>query len=140
MKRIAIILVVALSSELAVADNFILVTSSKNPVAAVSKADLKEMCLGKKKQWDKGSIVQLLLQDEDSAALNWLASTIFDTSPKTLITKMRQEVFKGELQKPVRCASDAECADQAKALGGALTFVSAQMKLPDGTKAVALTP
>lgn len=140
MNRIAIILIVVLSAKLAAADSFVVITSSKNPVAAVSKAELKEMCLGKKKQWDKGGVVQLLMQDEDSPTVNWLASAIFDTSPKTLITKMRQEVFKGELQKPVRCNSDAECADQAKSIGGALTFVSAQAKLPEGTKAISLGP
>jgi hypothetical protein len=36
---------------------------------------------------------------------------VFDLSPKDLLTKMKQEIFRGELKKPIVVKSSEECID-----------------------------
>jgi len=140
MSKILAAFAALLFSTAALADEYILVTSASNPTASVTKTELKEMILGKQKAWKQGSIVHLLLQNDESKSTDWVASQLFGVGVKTLITKIRQEVFKGELAKPVSCNSDADCLEQAKSIGGALTFVAAAAKLPEGVKAVPIAP
>ena len=135
--RLAILAAVLLSGS-AYADDYILVTSGSNASTKVTKSDLKEMMLGKQKAWKGGGIVHLVMQSDDSKSTEWVSSQIFGVGAKTLITKIRQEVFKGELAKPVMCANDNECLEQAKNIGGALTFVAVGTKLPEGVKPVTI--
>ena len=46
-----------------------------------------------------GGVAQLVMSPEDAETTRWLSEKV-GVSPKLLLTKIRQEVFKGEMLKP----------------------------------------
>src|SRR5262249_6702690 len=57
------------------ADEFVLVRNAANPTAQVSANEVKDLYTGKRKQWENGAPVQVVLTGEDSPELGWLAQT-----------------------------------------------------------------
>ena len=108
------------------ADAFVLIRNAKNPTTAVSKAELKEMVVGQKKVWGKGAAVQVVLAPPGSAALGWLASSQLGVEEGTLMSKIKQEVFKGEMKKPITAASDKDCLAAVAGDPGGVGVVSAE--------------
>ena len=107
------------------ADDFVVIRNAKNTTTALSAADAKSMAIGKKKTWPGGAVVLMVLPAVDSPALGWFASTICGVSGSSLMAKIKQEVFKGELRKPVIAASPKEVIDAVAADDGAMGIVAA---------------
>jgi ABC-type phosphate transport system substrate-binding protein len=122
----------------AAAAEMIVIRNNKAEEKKLTKAELKEMLTGKTKFWKNGKAVQVVLGGEGSADSQWVAATVFGVGESAMITKMKQEVFKGELRKVVSCSGDDECAAQVKASEGGVGVVSAGAKLPAGVEAVAI--
>ena len=55
---------------------------------------------------------------------------------KTLLAKVRQQVFKGEMQKPTWVNSDAECAQSVASTDGAIGVVMPGVAIPAGADTV----
>jgi hypothetical protein len=129
---IALLLLCAASA--AVADEMVVIKNAKVGNAKLSKAELREVFTGKTKLWANGKVVQVALGGEGSPDLGWLAGSIFGVGESALITKIKQEVFKGEMKKPLSCAGDDECIAQVKGNEGGVAIVSAAAagKLPAG--------
>jgi hypothetical protein len=107
------------------AGSFVLVRNAKNGTSSVSRAELKDMAIGKRKVWSSGAAVQAVLAPAGSPELAWLAS-LLGVSDSTLMAKIRQEVFKGEMKKPITAATDQECANAVAGDPGAFGVVSAE--------------
>ncbi len=142
MNRMPKLLVLAsmLLATAARAEDMVAVRNAKVPTTSVSKTELRELLTGKTKQWPNGSLVQVVMGGEESPDVQWMASKIFGVGTVALVTKMKQEVFKGELKKPLSCTTDEECLALVKRTEGALAFVSAGTKLPAGVAPLAITP
>ncbi len=106
------------------AGGFVLVRNVKNSTSSVSRAELKDMAIGKRKVWGSGAAVQVVLGPPGSPELAWMAS-LLGVSDSTLMAKIRQEVFKGEMKKPITAANDQECAAAVSSDPGAFGVVSA---------------
>jgi hypothetical protein len=117
-----------------------LLRNAKNTTASISVADAKGMAIGKKKTWPGGAVVIMVLPPVGSPELGWFASTISGVSDSALMAKIKQEVFKGELRKPVIAASAKEVIDAVAADDGALGIVAASVAqaLPPSVATVAV--
>jgi hypothetical protein len=115
-------------------NDFTLVRNSNNASGRIARNDLKDMFIGRKKVWPQGPVVQAVLSPKGSPALKWLAETVLGVPEQVLTAKIRQEVFKGELHKPIVVASDGECLTAVANHPGAVGVIhtSAAKSLPAG--------
>jgi hypothetical protein len=122
------------------ADDYLLVRNAKNPTTRLAQNELRDMAVGKKKVWPHGEVVQLVLGASASAELEWFATVIVGVPEKTFRARVRQEVFKGEMRKPIIAANDRDCLIAVAADPGALGVVSAASakKLPPEVVLVAV--
>jgi hypothetical protein len=113
-------------------NQFVLIKNARNKSAAITKADAKDLFTGKRKLWSTGEVVQVVVRAGEGDGIQWLAEDVFGVSPRNLLTKIRQEVFKGEMAKPIIAASDDEIIKQVVSIGGAIGVIPAPVaaKLP----------
>ena len=107
------------------ADDFVLVRNASNPIDVLQPNDVKDVYTGKRKQWKNGGEVRVVLTGEDSPELIWLASTFFGVNTRALMSKIRQEVFKGEMNKPISSLKGQDTIEKIAANEGAIGVVSA---------------
>jgi ABC-type phosphate transport system substrate-binding protein len=128
------------SAETALADDFVIVRNAKNPAKSVSRSELKKLFTGQSKQWG-AAVTQTVLGEPDTPELAWLAGRVFGVSPKDLLTKIKQEIFRGEMKRPVMVHSSEDCATAVQKSEGGIGVVTgaAAKSLPAGVAVTALT-
>ena len=119
------------------ADDFVLVRNAKTASDKVTAEEAKDMFLGKAKSWKKGGPVQVVLPAKGSPELAWLAG-LFGVPESTLLSKIKQEVFKGELRKPIDASDEGALLQAVGKTDGALGVASSSASLPAGVASVAL--
>ena len=124
MRRIAFLVLVVVGGS-AWADEFVLVRNASNPIDLLQANEVKDLYTGKRKQWQNGGAVRVVLTGEDSRELIWLASTFFGVNTRALMSKIRQEVFKGEMTKPISAMKDQDTIEKIAANASAIGVVSA---------------
>jgi hypothetical protein len=131
---------VAWPLRLALAVEFVLIHNAKTGTNSVTKSELKDMAIGRKKAWPSGAPVQLVLQSVGTPEMKWFALYAAGISDDTLASKMKQEVFKGELRRPINVSSDKSCLSAVANDPGAVGVVSAETakSLPDGVAVLAV--
>ncbi len=119
------------------ADGFVFVHNAANPIHSLNKDAAKKAFTGQTKEWANGTMVQIVLPKKGSPEMKWLAESVFGISEDLLLSKIKQETFKGELRKPVVADSASECVEQIKGNAGAIGVVSADAAktLPSGVAA-----
>ena len=106
-------------------EDFVVIRNAKNPTTSITPAQAKEMAIGKRKVWPHGAVVGLVLTQVGSPELSWFASTVCGVADGALMAKIKQEVFKGELRKPVIVGSSNDVLTAVAADEGALGIVRA---------------
>lgn len=120
----------------AAAADGMLVCNAKNSSTKLTHAQLRELVIGQAKQWPSGKMFQLVLGADDSGPLEWFAQTHFAVPAKTLLGKIRQEFFKGELRRPISATDDDDAIAKVNANEGSLAIVRAGAVLPKSVVAV----
>jgi len=115
------------STRTAWADDFVLIRNAKNLSSSVTPAQAKEMAIGKRKIWPQGAVVEMVLTQVGSPELAWFAATVCGVKDSALMSKIKQEVFKGELRKPVITGSDKDVISAVAADEGAFGIVKADV-------------
>jgi hypothetical protein len=133
--RAALVLTVVAASRPASAGGFLMLVNRANPVASISRADLKRTISGAIKQWDNGAVVQLGVIAGDVPETQYLAS-LLDMTPRDLMARIQEQVFKGELRRPVLLRSSADCAAFARSKAGALCVAAEGEPIPPEARAV----
>ena len=130
-----------LISSAARADNYVFLRNAKNPVPVLSRAEVRKLFTGRSKLWSSGKVFQAVIGEIETPEFVWLANAIFDMSPKDLLTKMKQEIFRGEMKRPLVVKSSAECIDVVAKTENALCVADAQSarSLPPGVEPIPLT-
>jgi hypothetical protein len=115
----------------AVAD-FTFVKNVKNPTAQVGREDVKSLFTGKTRSWKGGLEVVPILAPSDSAELKWLCEDVMGATVELVLSKIKQQIFKGEMKKPPVAGSAQECiAAVEKEPGGiCVVDVAATRSLP----------
>jgi hypothetical protein len=130
-----------LVSSIARADNFVFVRNARNPVGSLSRAEVRKLFTGRSKQWSSGKVFQGVIGELDSAEFVWLSTVIFGMTPKDLLTKMKQEIFRGEMKRPIVVKSSEECIEVVQKTETALcvTTQASARSLPPEVETVMLT-
>jgi ABC-type phosphate transport system substrate-binding protein len=115
--------VVGASAASAAADGFVLIGNAQTAVVSLSRAEVKALYTGKSKTLG-GSAVVVVIRPEQDAPFTQFVDQLFGIPTKTLLLKIHQEVFKGEMTKPFRAASDDEVVQHVGSSPGTLGVVS----------------
>jgi len=112
------------------ADDFVLIHNAGNEVTSIQKDDLFKVYTGETKLLG-GSVVQTVIGTESSGELAWLAGR-FDMRSKDLLSRIKQQVFSGEMRRPVvaKTTDEAFAAVQSNRGGVAVVPASAAAALP----------
>lgn len=109
----------------AAADSFVLIRNAKASTRRLTHAEVKALYTGKAKTFSNEAAV-VVIMPEDNEAFDVFAHNIFGVSTKTLISKIKKEVFKGEMSKPLKAVSDDEVIKHVGSSPGAIGVVSAR--------------
>ena len=141
--RVGIVVALALSfhGARASAGDFVFLKNAQNDTASASKADLKDLFTGKTGSWKNGTKAEIGLGAGGSPELQWVAQELIGASEDILGAKIKQEVFKGEMKKPVTVGSAADCIALVKKSAGGVCAVdaTAAKALPDGVTVLKYT-
>jgi hypothetical protein len=122
----------------AVADGgFVVLVNQHNDVSSLSRLELKRVATGGTKQWDNGAVVQVGIIPSDVPETQYLAS-LLEMSPRDLLSRIEEQVFKGEMRRPAVLHSSAECVAFARAVPGAVCVASAQAPVPPEARVVTI--
>jgi ABC-type phosphate transport system substrate-binding protein len=114
----------AASPARAAADGFALVCNAKAATSSLSKADVRAIFTGKAKTF-AGNAVVVVVRGEDDVPFGKFVDQVFGIPTPALLSKIKQEVFKGEMTKPVKAASDDEVVQAVTNSPGVIGVVSA---------------
>jgi len=119
---------------------FVVVRNAKNATAKLAKDAIKGVFSGRTKTWPGGETIILVIGTEDSAAMQWLAGSILGVSAKTYLTKIKQDVFKGDLPHPLSANDDAVTLKRVLSGSGVVGLISdgAAGSLPAGVLVIAI--
>jgi ABC-type phosphate transport system substrate-binding protein len=136
---VAVLGVVAAAPLSAAGDGFALIGNAKVGTQSQSKAEVRALYTGKAKTLD-GNAVLVVVRGEDDAVFVGFVDQVFGIPTRALLSKIKQEVFKGEMPKPVKAASDDEVVQAVAASPGAIGVVSADAAghLPKTVKVIAV--
>ena len=139
LAALALVLLVA-SRPARADDGLVLIRNAKNPTASLSVAAAAKLFTGRTKVWSDGSVVQPVLLDGGSKEFKWLAGRVFGIAPRELLSKMKQEVFRGEMRRPIVVSASADCAAAVARKAGAIGVVDAATAkaLPAGVAIIKL--
>ncbi len=108
---------------------FVVLCNKAKDVKALTKAEVQKVFSGGTKQWSGGAIVQVGIIPGEAPETQYLAS-LFDTTPRALLQRLQEQVFKGEMKRPVVLRSSADCAALARSSAGAVCIASAATPVP----------
>jgi hypothetical protein len=119
---------------------FIVVRNAKNATAKLPRDAVKGVFSGKTKSWPGGETIILVIGTEDSPAMQWLADAVLGVSAKTYLSKIKQDVFKGDLPKPLSANDDAATIKRVLSGPGVVGLVSdaAAKSLPPEVQIIAV--
>jgi len=123
------------------ADGFVFVGNARNQVPTISRAEVRKLFTGQVKQWRSGRVFQAVIGEPDSPELAWLASSLFGISARDLLTRIKQEIFRGEMKRPIVVGSSEECIEVVGKNEGAICVAaeSTTRALPEGVIVITLT-
>ena len=116
---------------------FVIVVNKANDTPPLSRSELKKLVTGGTKQWKSGAAVQLGIIASEAPETQHLSSLI-DLAPKELLSRIQEQVFKGEMKRPVVLRSSADCVAFARSNPGAICVALAQTPMPPEARAVAV--
>jgi ABC-type phosphate transport system substrate-binding protein len=116
---------------------FVVLVNGANPVSGLSHSELKRAITGGTKQWDSGAVVQVGIIPSDCPETQFLASML-DSSPRELLSRIQEQVFKGEMRRPASLHSSADCAAFARTTPGAICVAASSQAVPPEAHVVAI--
>lgn len=119
------------------ADGFVVLVNSANPTTSLSRSELKKAVTGGTKQWGNGAVVQLGVIPGDAPETQYLGS-LTDMSSRELLSRIQEQVFKGEMRRPVAMHSSADCVALVRSSAGAICVASSSAGVPAEAHAVSI--
>jgi len=127
----------ALATDAGAEDPFSVVCNKTNEISAISINELRRLFTGGIKQWDSGAVVRVGIIPSDVAETKYLAALLSVTTTE-LLSRIQQQVFKGEMRRPAVLRSSADCIAFARSDPGAVCLADARAALPLEARAVAV--
>jgi hypothetical protein len=123
----------ALASPHAAADGFVVVVNAANPLPSVTAPNLKKLCTGGTKLFDNGAVVHIGVIPDEVPETQHLAGLV-GLSTRDLLSRMQEQVFKGEMRRPATLRSSADCVAFAAATPGGLCVAGSATPLTKDVK------
>ncbi len=124
----------------AAAADFVVVTNGANPQAALSAADVSNLFLQKTRKWESGERVKAVDLPETSATRESFSRAVHGRSTAAVKAYWQRMIFSGIDVPPPEKPSAAEVLAYVRANPGAVGYVPAGTPLPEGVKALRVTP
>jgi hypothetical protein len=118
-------------------DGFVILVNRSNPITSISRSDIKRTLNGGIKQWESGAVVQLGIIPNEAGETQYLASLV-SLTPRELISRIQEQVFKGELRRPVILHRTGDCVAFARSSPGALCVATESEPVPPETHVLAI--
>jgi hypothetical protein len=112
---------------------FVIVVHATNPLTSVAPPALKKLCTGGTKLLDNGAVVHIGVIPDEVPETQHLASLV-GLSTRDLLSRMQEQVFKGEMRRPATLRSSADCAAFAASTPGGLCVASSSTPLTKDAK------
>jgi hypothetical protein len=115
-------------------DGFALVRNARSGTATLSRAQIKEIATGKRRTWPHGPVVVLVLPRPGTPELAWFARSLVGMTEDALLARIREQVFKGEMRKPLTAATEQDVLTAVAGDPGAMGVIHEDpgRKLPEG--------
>lgn len=136
MKKILILIALTLLANLIFATDFAVIINKDNSQVSLSKADVKNIFLGKKTSWADGSAISPVVQDGGDAHSAFLKNIVNKSSSQFNIF-WKKALFTGTGTPPKSVSGDAAVIDYIKNNPGAIGYVSSS-SVNDGVKTLAV--
>ncbi len=116
---------------------FVVLVNQGNSTTTMSGEALKRVLTGGTKQWGSGAAVQVGVIPGDVPETSHLASLVGMTT-RELLSRISEQVFKGELRKPTVLHGPGDCAAFARAVPGAICVCAGGVAVPPESHVVAI--
>ena len=127
----SVLVVVAMTSTApASADDFVVVHNRSVELPSTSPEALRKIFTGRTKQWSSGSAVQVALIAGESPETAFLARIVGVDRVSDLLASIQQQVFRGEMRRPVVIRSSEQCVSAARSNPGLVCIARAGLPLP----------
>lgn len=123
-KLLCLLLFIAIAAGPARADGFVVVRNTKASIPQIAKTELKAIYTGKAKLF-ADNVAIVVIRGEDDPVFEAFALQTLGVSAKTLLSKIKQEVFKGDMNKPFKASSDDEVIQHVAGNPGAIGVITA---------------
>jgi hypothetical protein len=129
----------ALAPSVAQATDYVFIRNHRNGTAKVTRQEVRQLFTGQTKQWG-GKVAQAVIGETDSGEFGYLAG-LFGVLPRQLMEKIKQEVFRGEMRRPVVARTAAECIAAVEKHEGGIGVVTAEAAkaLPPDVERIPMT-
>jgi hypothetical protein len=120
-------------------ESFSLIRNARN-AHTLSRAQVRELALGRKKTWPHGAVAVLVLPRAGTPEMGWFASSIVGLTESALLSRIKEQVFRGEMRKPITVATEQELLTAVAADDGTIGVVrtEATKNLPAGVAVLTL--
>jgi hypothetical protein len=119
------------------AASYVVLVNHGNPASSLTRPELRRVMTGVTKQWDNGAVVQLGIIPGDAGETRYLAS-LLDMTARELLMRLQEQVFKGELRRPIILRSSSDCVAFIRASPGGLCVAADGEPLPPEVAVVAI--
>jgi hypothetical protein len=121
------------------ATGYVFIRNQKNPTTTLNKQTIRSLFTGQTKQCG-GAVVQTVVGEKESEEFGHLAA-VFGTGPSELLAKIKQEVFRGEMRRPVLAHTPSECIAAVAQYAGGIGIIPDDLvkTLPPTVTPVAVT-
>jgi hypothetical protein len=125
---------IALGSGAARPDGYAMIRNGRSGAGSLTRAQIKDMATGRRRTWPRGPVVVLVLPRAGTPELAWFARSVIGMPENALLARIREQVFKGEMRRPITAATEQDVLTAVAADPGALGVVHQETtgKLPDG--------
>ncbi len=129
MKKFLITICATLITVQAFAGDLVIVTNKKNPIAKISKKDLRAMYLFKKTTWSDGTKVELCMPGSKTDAFAEFTKAFLGKSAKQAHAYYLNRSLKGKGVPPREFKTDKELLEFVKDHAGAIGIASKESNL-----------
>jgi len=117
----------------AFAGDVMIIANTSVPVDTLSPEDVKNIFLGKIVKWPNDDRINIVLNKSADTHKEFLRKYIKRTDSQ-FDSVWRQNMFTGQGRIPVRKNTDADLVSYVAQTNGAVSYIAADVKLPDGVK------
>lgn len=134
MKKILLTVLMLSFARVAQAQDFIVIVNEANPSPGISSTELGRVFQKQATRWSNGLTTEPVDLAEGSMLRERFTRTVFARSTAQIKAWWQSQMFSGRGVPPAELATEAQVIEFVQRNGGAIGYVSAGTRLPEGVK------